>query len=209
MRQLARMARLSGNSPNRTSDGVDSNFLRGIQRMFSIRAFTRQATALALAALGIALALPLPAAAAAPETDTYSMTGYEVYYAPDQAVFVGTGAGLDGPRELSGWYTSVYHTLSVSPGNVTGGWATLQRIDGVRIDGAFSRGDVAQTNPGYDCTTETHVVTANLANVTRTDQPGLVGTGLLTATLTHYHAWIFGTCYAYSARVDATITVTV
>src|SRR3954454_19367051 len=173
--------------------------------MFSSRALNRRASALALLAICASLAVPLPAAAAAPETDTYSMTGYEVYYAPDQAVFVGAGAGLDGPRELSGWYTSVYHTLSVSPGNVTGGSATLQRIDGVRIDGTFSGGDVAQTNPGYDCTTETHIVTANLENVMRTDQPGVMGTGVLTATLTHYHAWIFGTCYAYSARVDATI----
>src|SRR4051812_26509116 len=193
MRELARMARSSGYSPDRTSDGVESNFLRGIQRMFSIRPFKRRATALALASLGAALALPLPAAAAAttPQTDTYSMTGYEVYYAPDEAVFVGTGAGLDGPRELSGWYTSVYHTLSVSPGNVTGGSATLQRIDGVRIDGTFSGGDVAQTNPGYDCTTETHIVTATLKNVMRTAQRGVGGPGVLTATLTHYHAWIF------------------
>jgi hypothetical protein len=176
--------------------------------MFSIRSLNRRASALALVAITASMAAPLPSAAAEAQPDTYSMTGYEVYYAPDQAIFVGTGAGLDGPRELSGWYTSVYHTLSVSPGNVTGGGATLQRIDGVRIDGAFSGGDVAQTNPGYDCTTETHVVTAQLVNVTRSDVPGVVGTGVLTATLTHYHAWAFGTCYAYSARVDATIAVT-
>ena len=40
--------------------------------------------------------------------ETYAMVGYEIYYAPDLGVFAGTGAGYDGPRELSGWYTSIY-----------------------------------------------------------------------------------------------------
>src|SRR3954462_2571493 len=165
---MERLARVGSAVPNPT--------LRGIHGMFSIRALNRRASALALLAICASLAVPLPAAAAAPETDTYSMTGYEVYYAPDQAVFVGTGSGLDGPRELSGWYTSVYHTLAISPGNVTGGGSTLPRIDGVRIDGAFSGGDVAQVDEGYDCTTTTHTVSAHLVNVTRTDAQGVVGT---------------------------------
>jgi hypothetical protein len=134
------------------------------------------------------------------------MTGYEVYFGADHAVFVGTGAGTQ-PTDLSGWYTSVYHTLSVSPGSITGGSATLQRVDGVQISGDFSGGDVAQTYPGYNCTTETHAVTALMNDVTRTDMPGATGTAVMMATLTHYHTWFFGTCYTYSARVDATITV--
>jgi len=176
--------------------------------MFASRHVTRRALSV-LALGGVFCALIVPASAAASTSETYTMTGYEVYFAPDQGVFVGTGAGVDGLRELSGWYTSVYHTLSVSPGNVTGGSAYLQRVDGVQIGGDFSGGDVAQTNPGYNCTTETHQVTAQLVNVTRTDEPGVVGTAVLSATLTHYHAWVFGSCYTYSARVDGTITVTV
>ena len=138
------------------------------------------------------------------------MSGYEVYFGPDHAVFLGTGSGYDGPHELSGWYTSVYHSLVVVPsGVVTGGNAFLQRIDGVQIQGDISGGEAVQTTPGDNCTTETHQVTAQLVNVTRTDESGAVGTAVMNATLTHYHAWIFGSCYAYAARVDGTITVTV
>jgi hypothetical protein len=138
------------------------------------------------------------------------MTGYEVYFGADHAVFVGTGSGTGGPLELSGWYTSVYHSLSVVPtGTVTGGDAGLQRIDGVSISGDITGGEAIQTNPGYGCTTETHSVTAFLSNVTRSDAPGRTGTAVMMATLTHYHAWVFGTCYAYSARIDGTITVIV
>ena len=164
-----------------------------------------------LALVGLTVALLVPSTVAAyemPTTDTYTMGGYEVYYAPDHAVFAGTGSGYDGPQDLSGWYTSVYHDLVVVPsGAVTGGSALLQRIDGVQIRGDITGGEAVQTNPGYDCTTETHAVTAFMDNVTRSDEPGKVGTAVLMATLTHYHAWVFGTCYAYSARVDGTITV--
>ncbi len=164
---------------------------------------------IALALSGLAASLIVPGSVAATTSDTYTMTGYEVYYAPDQADFVGKGAG-DGPRELSGWYTSVYHSLVVVPsGEVTGGSAFLQRIDGVQINGDIIGGDAVQADPGYNCTTETHQVTAELANVTSSDEPGAVGTAVLSATLTHYHAWVFGTCYAYSARIDGTITLTI
>lgn len=60
--------------------------------------------------------------------------------------------------------------------------------------------------PGYDCTTETHAVTAFMNDVTSTDAPGRTGTAVLMATLTHYHTWVLGTCYTYSARVDGSIT---
>jgi len=137
------------------------------------------------------------------------MVGYEIYYAPDLGVFAGTGAGYDGPRELSGWYTNVYHTLDIAPGNVTGGSAGLQRIDGVQINGDFSGGDVSEANPGDNCTDQSFVVNAQMVNVTRTDEMGAFGTATLNATLTHYRAWVWGTCYTYSARVDGTITVNV
>ena len=80
------------------------------------------------------------------------MVGYEVYFGRIRASSRAPAAGYDGPRELSGWYTAVYHTLDIAPGNVTGGSATLQRVDGVQINGDFSGGDVAQTNPGDGCT---------------------------------------------------------
>jgi len=169
----------------------------------SIRASLALIPALLLAALA------MPAPVGAMSLESYSMTGYEVYYAPTRAIFVGAGNGESGPLELSGWYTSVDHTLSVSPGFVTGGFASLRRIDGVQIQGYFSDGTVAQTNPWPNCTTETHVVKGMLRNVTRSDAPGVVGIAYLEATLTHYRAWIFGQCYSYSARVEGTISVAV
>lgn len=181
---------------------------RGARGVFFVR-HTSKRVLLTLALAGLFAALITPASAAASTSETYTMVGYEVFYAPDHGVFAGTGAGYDGPHELSGWYTDVYHTEWISPGNVTGGSAALSRIDGVQIAGTFSGGDVSETNPGYDCTTETHTVTAELVNVTRTDEPGVVGTAVLNATLTHYQTWILGTCINYSARVDATITVDV
>ncbi len=171
------------------------------------RIVRRVASALVLA--GLLVPTVLPGAAAAASVETYTMSGYEVYFGAEHAVFVGTGSGSDVAHELSGWYTSVYHTLSVSPGDVTGGDAGLMRIDGVQIRGDFTGGHVTQTNPGYGCTTETHAVTAFIGNVTRSDIPGKTGTALMMATLTHYHTWVFGSCYTYSASVNGTITVIV
>jgi len=172
-------------------------------RRRSVRALLALLPALLLAALAF------PAQVSAMSLESYSMTGYEVFYAPTRAVFVGAGNGEAGPLELSGWYTSVDHTLSVSPGFVTGGFASLQRIDGVRIEGYFTDGTVAQTNPGPDCTTETHTVKGMLRNVTRSDSPGVTGYAYFEATLTHFRAWVFGTCYSYSAKVEGTISVAV
>jgi hypothetical protein len=181
---------------------------RGAPGVLFVR-HTSKRVLLTLALIGLFCALVAPVSASASTSETYSMVGYEIYYAPDHGVFAGTGAGVDGPHELSAWVTDVYHTLSISPGNVTGGSASLQRIDGVYISGDFSGGDVVESNPGYYCTTETHTVTAQLVNVTRSDEPGAVGTAVMTATLTHYQALFWGQCINYSARVDATITVTV
>jgi hypothetical protein len=164
---------------------------------------------LALLPVLLLVALAIPAPVGAMRLESYSMTGYEVFYAPTRAIFVGAGNGEAGPLQLSGWYTSVDHTLSVSPGFVTGGFASLRRIDGVQIQGTFTDGTVAQTNPGPDCTTETHVVKSMLRNVSRSDSPGLIGSAYLEATLTHYRSWIFGECYSYSAKVEGTITVAV
>jgi hypothetical protein len=171
----------------------------------------RRMFALTLALLAMPIALPSSVAAYAGMTtvEAYSMSGYEVYFGSDHAVFVGTGSGTGGARELSGWYTSVYHTLSIAPGSVLDGTSGLQRIDGVQINGAFTGGNIAQTSPGPNCSNETYAVTAMMANVTRTDAPGKTGTAVMMATLTHYRAWFFGACYVYSARVDGSITVIV
>jgi len=160
--------------------------------------------------LAFAAAAALPASASASTAETYTLNGYEVYFGTDHAVFVGAGAGEGGINELSGWYTSVYHSLVIDPtGDVTGGDAILQRVDGVQISGDIIGGGATQTSAGDNCTTQTYAITAQLSNAIRTDMPGASGTAELVATLTHYRSWFFGGCWVYSASVNGTITTTI
>ncbi len=164
--------------------------------------------ALILAATG----LMLPARAAAVGLyESYAINGYEVWYAPTTGTFMGTGAGMNGfgeALELNAWHARIDHDEVLIPsGNITGGKATLYRLDGVSIEGYFAEGLATQTYAGPDCTTEYHTVTGRLEDVTSSALPGQVGVGYFNATLTHYRAFVFGACYAYSASVNGTITV--
>jgi hypothetical protein len=168
--------------------------------------------ALAGAILLSAGALVLPSRAAAGGLyETYAIQGYEVWYAPTVGTFVGTGAGTDGfgaALDLNAWHARIEHDeLLIPSGRVTGGKATLYRLDGVRIEGYFSDGLATQTYPGPECTTEYHTVTGTLRDVTSSARPGVTGVGHFSATLVHYRAHVFGSCYAYSASVSGTITV--
>ena len=168
--------------------------------------------ALAGALVLIVAGLVLPArAAAASVYESYAIQGYEVWYAPTAATFVGTGAGTDGlgeALELNAWHARIEHDEVLIPsGNITGGKATLLRLDGVTIEGYFADGVATQSYPGPDCTTEYHTVTGTLHDVTSSALPGQVGVGYFNATLVHYRAFVFGACYAYSASVNGTITV--
>ncbi|HSH21609.1 MAG TPA: hypothetical protein VK992_03200 [Candidatus Caenarcaniphilales bacterium] len=156
-----------------------------------------------LAALVVQLVVPGLARGAAFET--YSVTGYEVWFTPTVGTFVGTGGGSVGT--LSAWQSSIEHSVVISPtGTITGGWATLYRLDGVRISGYFSDGTVQQTYDGPDCTDESHAVTGSLTSVSRSDSAA-VGTGVFEATLVHHRAWFFGRCISYSASVTGTISL--
>lgn len=156
-----------------------------------------------------ALAFAAPANAAAATSslyETYDLTGYEVWYAPTTGTFVGVGSGTAG--EISAWYTAVEHDAVIIPtGRVSGGTAVLQRVDGVRMSGTFSGGNVWQTSDGPGCTNDEFQMTGTVADVTRSDRPGDTGYGYFTATLKHYRAWIFGDCYSYSAKVTATFSI--
>lgn len=148
--------------------------------------------------------------------EVYTLVGYEVFYTPTVATFVGASAGsasgdsisAAAVNELSAWYTSIEHSVSVSPtGTITGGWAFLQRIDGVRISGQLGDGVVRQTNEGPGCTNESHEVMGVLYGVSRSDRVGNEGAGIFQATLIHHRAWLFGQCITYSASMYGTITV--
>ncbi len=150
-------------------------------------------------------ALAGPSVARASAQETYSLTGYEVWFTPTVGTFVGTGSGTDGAS--AGWQAAIEHSVVISPtGTITGGWATLYRTDGVQVGGYFTGGAIQLVNDGAGCTVETHVVQGTLANVWRSNSPAVTG-GLFEGTLVHYRAWIFGQCITYSASVTATITL--
>ena len=167
---------------------------------------TRRAAALVLLAAIVGLYAGAPGPARATEVESYQLDGYEVFYSPTRAMFAGTsGDGLGG---VSAWYSSIDHSLVISPsGAITGGWAVLHRPDGVRIGGWFSGGDVVLVDDGPGCTTEAHSVEGALVSVTRSDT-GAVGSGVFRATLLHHRAWLFGTCISYSASVSGSIELT-
>ena len=170
-----------------------------------VRRARRARLALALLA-AFAFAAPVNASATTFLYEAYDLTGYQVAYAPDRGTFVGVGSGSAG--NLSAWYTQVDHSLVITPaGTVTGGTATLHRADGVTMSGRFSGGTVWMTYDGPNCTNESHEVRGTLTDVTRSDRPGETGIGYFSATLKHYRAWIFGSCYSYSAKVTGTISV--
>lgn len=170
------------------------------------RRVTRTAVALGVAALALGT---LPGIARGAVYEVYTISGYEIWYAPTVGVFAGAGRG--GDDQLSVWYTSIEHSQVISPtGTVTGGWARLYRLDGVQVAGMLSSsGTVRQINDGPGCTAETHVVNGYLHGVTRSDTVGPTGAGLFDATLVHHRAWIFGRCITYSASVEATISIIV
>lgn len=164
------------------------------------------ATLLLAALLVVTIAGPGAGVARAAVPETYSVSGYEIWFTPTVGVFAGRGHG--GAGEVSAWYSSIEHSQVISPsGTIVGGWATLYRLDGVRISGHFSGGTVVQTNEGASCTTESHVVSGNLADVRRSDST-MTGTGEFLATLVHHRAWLFGQCISYAATVNGTIDLT-
>jgi hypothetical protein len=153
-----------------------------------------------------AFAVPANAAETSVLYEVYDLTGYQVAYAPDRGTFMGVGSGSAG--ELSAWFTQVDHSLVITPsGTVTGGHATFTRSDGVSMSGRFTGGIVWMTNDGPNCTNESHEVRGMLSDVTRSDRPDAKGIAYFSATLQHYRAWIFGSCYSYFAKVTGTFSI--
>lgn len=166
--------------------------------------------------LGVALLVPSASVASGATQrvlaiERYELHGYEVWFAPTVGTFVGTGSPSESTiSRLSAWHASIAHTEIMSPtGRITGGMATLYRVDGIWIHGTFTDGFARQIDAGNDCTSERHEVTGVLTGVTKSDAPGAVGVGFFDATLVHYRAFVFGRCYSYSASVTGSITIAV
>jgi hypothetical protein len=179
---------------------------------FHGQAFSALTRALAAALVLIVAALVVPSRVAAYGLyETYAIKGYEVWYAPTVGTFVGTGAGTDGfgaSLDLNAWHAAIEHEEVLIPsGRVTGGKATLYRLDGVVVTGYFEDGVATQAHAGPGCTTEYHTVIGSLRDVTSSALPDQLGVGYFNATLVHYRTHVFGRCYAYSASVSGTITV--
>jgi hypothetical protein len=165
---------------------------------------------LARLALALLATFAITSPASAAETtvlyEVYDLTGYQVAYAPDRGTFMGVGTGSAG--DLSGWFTQVDHSLVITPtGTVTGGYATFTRSDGVSMSGRFTGGIVWMTYDGPNCTNESHEVRGTLSDVARSDRPGETGIAYFSATLQHYRAWIFSSCYSYWAKVTGTFSI--
>ncbi len=160
-------------------------------------------TLLSVLALGIALWAAAAATAAQTYNDTIS--GHEYYFTSTEGRFAGTASGA-----LPGyWDARVKHTplcLSCTPtATITGGSFSLA-TNSTLVSGTFTGGTVQVTNPGANCTNQTFTVNGVLGAVGWWS--GGSGTGLFSATLTHYRHRIFGSCVSYAASVKGTLSLT-
>ena len=156
----------------------------------------------AIAACGLAAALVftlVPAAAASPSV-TYTISGVEYAATSTESRFAGVAVATD---DFGSWLAVVNHTRLIGgSATITGGAFSY---DGqVRdLSGAFTDGTLNQTGGFIGCVKETFAVNGELA---LTIPAG--GTGLFTATLTHYRSLIFGRCVTYAATVKGTVAFT-
>ena len=164
----------------------------------------RSRSRLAFIPLALAFAIALPETVlAATVSDTYTIRGAEYYATSTQGRFGGTASGNTG--DSATWQATVNHATDRrghdhrwhgAPRDVTTGrppGPVLRR----RCDAGQSGGGLRH---------ETFAVEGTLVDVTRTDSSA-VGTGMFSATLTHYRASLFGTCRTISATVRGTISL--
>lgn len=157
----------------------------------------------AIAACGLAAALvfALVPAAAASTSVTYTISGVEYAATSTESRFAGFAVATD---DFGSWLAVVNHTeLSSGSATITGGAFSydgrVRDLSGTFITG----GSLTQTGGFIGCVKETFTVIGELL---LTIPAG--GTGLFTATLTHYRKLIFGRCVTYAATVKGTVAFT-
>jgi hypothetical protein len=164
---------------------------------------------MSLAALSALAALAAPAAAAAAQTYSDTISGYEYYATSTEGRFAGTASGA-----LPGtWNADVRHTaLCLSCGTtatITGGsfqLATVLNAIPSLVTGTFVGGTVQVQNAGSNCSNQTFLVNGLLGSVGPSYSGS--GSGLFSATLTHYRHSVFGVCVTYAASVAGTLSLT-
>jgi hypothetical protein len=155
----------------------------------------------------LTLGITLWSAATATAAQTYNdrISGYEYAFTSTEGRFAGTASGA-----LPGaWEADVRHTplcLSCTPtATITGGSFSLATGSGL-VSGMFTGGTVQVTNVGSNCTNQTFRVYGVLGGVGWWS--GGSGTGIFSATLTHFRHRIFGSCVSYAASVNGTLSLT-
>jgi hypothetical protein len=160
--------------------------------------------ALLILALAV-LALCTAGAARAAQTYNDTISGDEYFATSTDGKFAGTAHGA-----LPGyWNADVQHTplcASCTPtATITGGSFQLP-TSYTLVTGAFTGGSVQVTDVGADCTNQTFTVNGVLGHVGRWYSGS--GSGLFSATLTHYRQRVFGSCITYAASVAGTLSLT-
>jgi hypothetical protein len=163
----------------------------------------------ALAAVVAVVALVLPAAAlAAPLSTAFSIVGYEYAFTQTVGSFAGRATGNAGDTGL--WNARVEHDpLGSQPTYINGGEFEMTTVRGlsadyVRGDFVYHGGQITVLDPGAGCTNQRYLVAGRLVNVATSTTSG--GTGMFSATLTHYRYSLFGRCIIYNARVAGSVS---
>jgi len=150
-------------------------------------------------------ALALPAAApAAPASTAFAVVGYEYAFTQTVGSFAGSATGNAGDIGL--WNARVEHDpLGSMPTYINGGrFAMATRAPGGSADfvtGTFVHhgGTITTLDRGANCTNQRYLVRGMLEGVATSTTSG--GSGIFSATLTHYRHRFFGHCLIYKARV--------
>jgi hypothetical protein len=162
-----------------------------------------------VATLAAVAALALPATAAArPASATFAVSGNEYAFTQTVGSFAGHATGNAGDTGL--WNATVEHDpLGSQPTYINGGTFQMTTVRGLSADyvtGDFVHhgGQITVLDPGAGCTNQRFLVAGRLANVNTHTTSG--GTGMFSATLTHYRYSIFGHCVIYNARVVGSVS---
>jgi hypothetical protein len=161
--------------------------------------------------LVVAALVMATAASASPTSTSFKITGYEYAFTSTAGSFAGRGVGNSGDTGF--WNAAVKHDrLGSASALVNGGTfvITVKKASGGldAVAGMFSHhgGTITTLRPGTNCTNQQYRVTAKLQDVLTTTSAG--GSGMLSATLTHYRVRIVGRCIAFKARVVGSVSLT-
>jgi hypothetical protein len=164
---------------------------------------------ISIATLAAVAALTLPAAAAArPASVTFAVTGNEYAFTQTVGSFAGHATGNAGDTGL--WNARVEHDpLGSQPTYINGGTFQMTTVRGLSADYVtgdfvYHGGQITVLDPGAGCTNQRFLVAGRIDNVATHTTSG--GTGMFSATLTHYRYSIFGQCVIYNARVVGSVS---